>query len=340
MRQIMQPPKAVQDSLYPIRVALLQRKQQMDEKVRRQQIEPRENLAGQLSTGTGNLIKVLFLGNDELKQNYMQSTKSDTASYIGTIGIGFETVEVKGNKMQMWDTAGQARFSIVTSSYLRGAHILIIFAKDQQDFDQFRNQLIDNKTVLDNNILMILVKPGDKNIEFEPLPFTGVLEIDGKFNLQQLAESTFAAINQYAESVPGLFERIKKARQAQAEDNDREIQVVKNFINDTQFWNNITGNITKSFPDTVVAMQKLFENNKIPNLDDLKQLANKRILEVEASEKSTFSFLSSKPNPTTLAFYKCVRDATDFKSIITWIVQKKTELSPPAAPSAPASRKT
>ncbi len=324
----MESPKAVHDSLYPIRVALLQRKQQMDEKKRKEQIEPRENLAGELAMGTGKSIKVLFWGNDELKQNYMQSTKSETAAYINTIGVGFETVEVKGNNMQMWDTAGQSRFGFMTSAYLRGAHILLIFAKDQQDFDQYRNQLKDNKTVLDNNILLILVKPSDKNIEFEPLPFTGVIEIDGKFNLQQLAETSFAAIKQYADSVPGLFERIKAARQAQDEENTRTIQLVKNFLNDKQFWNKNTGSIFKSFPDTITSMQKLFENNKTPSLHDLKLLVKTKIQEFETSGKS-----SSKD--TSFAFYKCVHEATNFNSISAWILTRKDELSPPTTQSTP-----
>jgi hypothetical protein len=113
--------------------------------------------------------------------------------------------------------------------------------------------------------------------------------------------------------------------------------VIKDFLNDQQFWNKITGNILKSFPDTVVEMQKLFDN-KTPTLDDLKTLVNKRLKEVEAAGKSAFGFMSSKPNETTLAFYKCIKEATDFKSISGWILLKKAEFSPPAA-ATPAPKK-
>ena len=53
-----------------------------------------------------------------------------SGNYITTIGVDFKirTIELHGEKvkLQIWDTAGQARFRTITSTYYRGTHGVIV----------------------------------------------------------------------------------------------------------------------------------------------------------------------------------------------------------------------
>ena len=54
-----------------------------------------------------------------------------SSTFISTIGLDFKKVEVqlsngKSVNMQMWDTAGQEKFSTLSPMFFRGAHGVIV----------------------------------------------------------------------------------------------------------------------------------------------------------------------------------------------------------------------
>ncbi|ELR12674.1 Ras subfamily protein [Acanthamoeba castellanii str. Neff] len=66
-------------------------------------------------------------------QLFWRYTRSDAiSSYIPTIGVDFanKKISVPGHadahNMQLWDTAGQMRFIVITSAYFRGAHVFVL----------------------------------------------------------------------------------------------------------------------------------------------------------------------------------------------------------------------
>lgn len=63
-------------------------------------------------------------------------------TYAATIGIDFKKKEIKINNKEMivkvWDTAGQERFRTITTSYIRGADLLLL-CYDVTDIGTFSN---------------------------------------------------------------------------------------------------------------------------------------------------------------------------------------------------------
>jgi small GTP-binding protein len=79
------------------------------------------------------VVKVLLVGNantgkSQLLQRFAEETFSP--AYISTIGVDFKirTLDHQGRrlKLQIWDTAGQERFRTITTSYYRGAHVVVL----------------------------------------------------------------------------------------------------------------------------------------------------------------------------------------------------------------------
>ncbi|XP_044460635.1 ras-related protein RABC2a-like isoform X2 [Mangifera indica] len=83
-------------------------------------------------------FKILLIGDSAVgKSSLLLSFFSNTVQDLSpTIGVDFKlkqiTIGGKSMKLTIWDTAGQERFGILTSSYYRGAHgvILDIWAKE------------------------------------------------------------------------------------------------------------------------------------------------------------------------------------------------------------------
>lgn len=76
-----------------------------------------------------------------------------------TIGVEFSAVEHSGVKMTLWDTAGQERYRTLTSSYYRGADIvLIVYAVSNRDsFQNLESWLRELSTYGDTSTLRVLV---------------------------------------------------------------------------------------------------------------------------------------------------------------------------------------
>lgn len=55
--------------------------------------------------------------------------KAFDAATEGTIGVDYRRVDVRGVRLQVWDTAGEERFRSVTRMYLRGVDVgLVVFS--------------------------------------------------------------------------------------------------------------------------------------------------------------------------------------------------------------------
>ena len=79
------------------------------------------------------LFKVLLIGNSGVGKSSLLLRFTDgefTDNFMPTIGVDFKvktvTLDSKQTKLQIWDTAGQDRFSTITSSYFKGAHGVLV----------------------------------------------------------------------------------------------------------------------------------------------------------------------------------------------------------------------
>lgn len=92
-----------------------------------------------------HLYKVLVLGDSGVGKSSLLSryvNDTFTENMVSTIGVDFSVKSIvynnKNIKFQLWDTAGQEKFRILTKSYYRGTHAVII-AFDLTKLDSFLN---------------------------------------------------------------------------------------------------------------------------------------------------------------------------------------------------------
>lgn len=111
------------------------------------------------------LFKLLVIGDSGVGKScilYRFTDDAFTDSYISTIGVDFKikTIEIDGKiiKLQIWDTAGQERFRVITSSYYRGSHgiILAYSITDRESFENLDKWLDDCKKYAVDNVKIIL----------------------------------------------------------------------------------------------------------------------------------------------------------------------------------------
>jgi len=80
-----------------------------------------------------------------------------------TLGVDFKSklIDVGGAriKMQVWDTAGQERFGNVTSSFYRGAHIIIVVydVSNRESYESVENWLKGIDTFSQGNLSKLVV---------------------------------------------------------------------------------------------------------------------------------------------------------------------------------------
>ena len=80
------------------------------------------------------------IGKSSLLLQYVDNTFSEQHNM--TIGVDFKFKQIKIDdkyiSLNIWDTAGQERFRVITSSYYRGAHgVLIVY--DVSNDTTFKN---------------------------------------------------------------------------------------------------------------------------------------------------------------------------------------------------------
>ena len=87
--------------------------------------------------------------------------------YITTIGIDFQiknlTIDNKKIKVQIWDTAGEERYKVVTKSYFNSSNgfIIIYDITNRESFCNVNNWIEQISTLVGNNVKCILF--GNKN---------------------------------------------------------------------------------------------------------------------------------------------------------------------------------
>ncbi len=78
-----------------------------------------------------NLKKTILLGSEKVGKSQILRVligENFTDEYVPTVGVEFGTklfVNFK-TKLQIWDTAGQQKYSTISKSYIKGAHIVIL----------------------------------------------------------------------------------------------------------------------------------------------------------------------------------------------------------------------
>lgn len=79
------------------------------------------------------LVKLVCVGNSGVGKSsliHRYSRREFNPHFVSTIGVDFEIKEIdvldKKVKLQLWDCAGNERFRTITTSYYRGAHVVML----------------------------------------------------------------------------------------------------------------------------------------------------------------------------------------------------------------------
>eukprot|EP00928_Gymnodinium_smaydae_P077724 TRINITY_DN6115_c0_g1_i4.p1 TRINITY_DN6115_c0_g1~~TRINITY_DN6115_c0_g1_i4.p1 ORF type:complete len:261 (-),score=30.31 TRINITY_DN6115_c0_g1_i4:184-966(-) len=114
------------------------------------------------------LFKLLLIGSENVGKSMLMTRFVDnefSETYITTVGVDFKlcTISVGDSrcKLQIWDTAGQARFRTITSSYYRGVHgIFIVFdvtnLESFESLNQWKNEVAKFSSC--NHVLLVANK--------------------------------------------------------------------------------------------------------------------------------------------------------------------------------------
>ena len=143
------------------------------------------------------LIKIVIIGATQvgktsilaryIDDKFEEKSGQDTA----TIGLDFavktENIDDKVLKLQIWDTGGQERFAVITTSYYRGAHafILVYDEANKDSLDVYKERIQQHGC--DDAPVLILQSKTDIGLSFSlrsQLFFNGYRRrIENNFNL-------------------------------------------------------------------------------------------------------------------------------------------------------------
>ena len=95
--------------------------------------------------GYKHLLKIVIIGDRSVGKSSIMNTfvgEVFNSKSIATIGVDFRirSLNVNGErvKLKIWDTSGQDRFRVLTSTYYRGSHgVIVVF--DVTNGDSFAN---------------------------------------------------------------------------------------------------------------------------------------------------------------------------------------------------------
>lgn len=137
------------------------------------------------------IIKILVIGDAKVgKTSILKCLTQNTidSKYIPTLGLEFYTYKIQHDgkilKLQLWDSAGDKRFSTIVSAYYKGSEFIILVT-DLTDIKSIQNseQYIENVKNVDSNTPIILV--GNKSDEqIYSLHRERVQSIVSKYNLK------------------------------------------------------------------------------------------------------------------------------------------------------------
>ena len=105
-----------------------------------------------MSQCVDHVFKLLLVGDSGVGKSSLLLRFAEgvfTDSHVETIGIDFKvrtiTLDGKTIRLQVWDTAGAARFKTITTSYFKCAHgIVVVYDVTNQDsFDNVKKNWLD-----------------------------------------------------------------------------------------------------------------------------------------------------------------------------------------------------
>eukprot|EP01091_Cochliopodium_minus_P018241 TRINITY_DN732_c0_g1_i1.p1 TRINITY_DN732_c0_g1~~TRINITY_DN732_c0_g1_i1.p1 ORF type:complete len:196 (-),score=52.34 TRINITY_DN732_c0_g1_i1:52-639(-) len=150
-----------------------------------------------------DIFKILIIGDSGVgKTNIMERfTKNEfNENTKSTIGVDFSTkvmqVANKKIKIQIWDTAGQEKYSILTSSYYRGAKgcIIVYDITDMKSFESVEKWLSEIKQI-GEQIEIILVGNKSDETEKRVVQYRQAQELAHKNELTFIETSAFTSSN-------------------------------------------------------------------------------------------------------------------------------------------------
>ena len=119
-----------------------------------------------MDTDYDYLFKLLIIGDSGVGKSCLLQRFADdryTDIFISTIGVDFKIrtiiIDSLKVKLQIWDSAGSEKFRVITSSYYRGAHgIIVVFdVTSQVSFDHVQTWLKEiNKFAIETVELLLV----------------------------------------------------------------------------------------------------------------------------------------------------------------------------------------
>lgn len=160
------------------------------------------------------IAKLLLIGDSSVGKTSITMRFTNnifSQSFINTIGVDFVTkiLDCDENKvkLQIWDTAGQERFRAMTTSYYRGANVIIIVYDvcDKASFENVKNWIVSINSSIKDLSGIILV--GNK---IDIIAYRQVSYEDG-FNLaRQYKISFFECSAKKGTCINEMFEEAAK----------------------------------------------------------------------------------------------------------------------------------
>eukprot|EP00792_Barthelona_sp_PAP020_P005990 TRINITY_DN2873_c0_g4_i2.p1 TRINITY_DN2873_c0_g4~~TRINITY_DN2873_c0_g4_i2.p1 ORF type:complete len:217 (-),score=66.74 TRINITY_DN2873_c0_g4_i2:776-1399(-) len=112
------------------------------------------------------IFKIVLLGETSVGKSclFRRFTKNQWSDRcVSTIGVDFKirniTCKGKNVKLQIWDTAGQVRFSAVVTNYYRGAHglLLVYDVSSHESFEKIQELVESVRKIARPEVVLILV---------------------------------------------------------------------------------------------------------------------------------------------------------------------------------------
>lgn len=160
-------------------------------------------------------FKVLILGDSgvgktSILRRFIYDDYSDTSSSVGVDFLSKPlTIEDVNVNLQIWDTAGQERFRTITSSYYRGAKIILIVydISNRTSYHNIQAWLSDTYKYTSYDIKLLLV--GHK---YDLSSLRAVSEMEGRTFAEKINADFFECSAKTAHNILNIF--IQAARRA------------------------------------------------------------------------------------------------------------------------------
>lgn len=121
-------------------------------------------------------IKIIMVGESGVGKSsifgrYCEKYYSDAST--STIGVDYNIKGIKINgknvKLQIWDTAGQERYRTITTSYYRGAHIIMLVfdLTNEYSFARIKYWLSEMKKYIEHDNFILIGNKSDRTENYQ-----------------------------------------------------------------------------------------------------------------------------------------------------------------------------